>query len=218
MCSIRMELDRKRWANLWHRCGVPRGREGEFDELDRRYAEAHRRYHNAAHIAGCLHWFDKVSDEVDDPVALELAIWFHDAVHDPRASDNEERSADLAHTTIVRSVGNPDLAQRVALLIHTTKTHEPGDRADARWLLDIDLAILGQSEAIFAAYDAGIRAEYAWVDDAAFAAGRRAVLEGFLARSCIYRTAWFRTRFEARARVNLARAVTRLVKSGGPGP
>ena len=44
----------------------------------------------------------------------------------------------------------------------------------------------------------------------AFRAGRAKVLGGFLARPAIYRTPRFRGRFEARARVNLERAIAEL--------
>ena len=53
--------------------------------------------------------------------------------------------------------------------------------ADEALLVDIDLAILGAAEERFAQYEAQIRAEYAWVDDALFRSRRREVLTGFLA-------------------------------------
>ena len=38
---------------------------------------------------------DTLGAEAENP-ALQLAVWYHDAVYDSRASDNEERSAELA--------------------------------------------------------------------------------------------------------------------------
>ena len=57
---------------------------------------AHRAYHTLRHIEACLAWMRDAPLEDDDRIAAEFAIWFHDAVYDTRASDNEERSADLA--------------------------------------------------------------------------------------------------------------------------
>ena len=62
----------------------------------------------------------------------------------------------------------------------------------------------------FAAYDRQVRAEYAHVEDAAWRAGRRRVLQGFLDRDAIYGTQHFRAACEAAARSNLDEALARL--------
>jgi predicted metal-dependent HD superfamily phosphohydrolase len=178
--------------------------------MQQAYAGPQRHYHNARHILECLRLFDDVKKHAVDPIALELAIWFHDAVYEPRARDNEECSADLASDAILHAGGGEDLAARVQALVLTTKTHEPSTVIDAAWLLDIDLAILGERPELFDAYDAAIRAEYAWVDAGEFRARRADILDGFLARPQIYRTPHFRNRFETTARSNLQRAIARL--------
>ncbi len=63
-------------------------------ELRRRYAEPHRAYHDAAHVG--LLWLRHLlhgGDPADRDLAL--AILFHDVVYDPKAKDNEARSAEL---------------------------------------------------------------------------------------------------------------------------
>jgi predicted metal-dependent HD superfamily phosphohydrolase len=139
-----------------------------------------------------------------DVDAVRLAAWFHDAVYDPARADNEERSARLAE----RMLADTDLAaatvREVARLVRLTETHDPApeDRG-GEVLCDADLAVLAGAPAVYAAYAAAVREEYAFVPDDAFARGRADVLRGLLARPAIFRTASARDRFEAPARHNI---------------
>jgi hypothetical protein len=69
-----------------------------------------------------------------------------------------------------------------------TEHKQPPDDADAKLLVDIDLAILGAPRQRFDQSDAQIRSEYGHLAEAEFRAGRRAVLSGFLARPRLYNT------------------------------
>src|SRR5262249_59053313 len=93
----------------------------------------------------------------------------------------------------------PAVVDEVARLVLLTKTHDcaEGDSA-GEVLLDADLAILGAEEAEYDRYARAIRAEYAWVSEGDYRAGRRRVLEGFLARPRLYRTPAFRRHREPR--------------------
>ena len=51
--------------------------------------------HTLQHISECLSHFEQVQDLLEDARAVELALWFHDAVYNPKASDNEACSATL---------------------------------------------------------------------------------------------------------------------------
>lgn len=190
----------------------PSARQDPFPDLVARYSEPHRHYHVASHIATCLALFDEVRSAVSDPVSLELALWFHDAIYQPRASDNEERSADLAVAALHACDAESARADRVKALILTTKRHEPTTTADAPWMLDIDLAVLGSSPEAFAAYDEGIRMEYSWMDPAEYRAKRADVLAAFLAKPRIYHTSTFHDRFEQTARRNLQRTRRELTR------
>ena len=77
-------------------------------------------------------------------------------------------------------------------------------------MIDIDLSILGAPAAVFDTFERQIRAEYAHVPDALYAAGRGQVLSRFLAREALYTTAWLRDQLEDPARENLSRTLNAL--------
>jgi len=177
--------------------------------LRRAYAEPQRHYHDQRHIADCLTEFEAARYLAKQPDAVELAIWFHDAVYDPQAADNEEQSAALA-TRCLETAGCRSLAGVVVELVMATKTHQVVAGTDAALLVDVDLSILGQDEARFAEYEAQIRAEYAWVTPEVFNVKRAEILQRFLARQRIYSTDHFFARYETRARHNLAASIRTL--------
>jgi predicted metal-dependent HD superfamily phosphohydrolase len=178
-----------------------------FRELANRYSEPQRHYHNASHIDECLAEFNTARTSGKNPVALEFAIWFHDAIYEPRRPDNEEQSAALA-VEFLRP--NAVLAECVYSLVLTTKTHVPQDRPDAALLIDLDLSILGKQTDRFAEYEARIRAEYSWVPLPLYSEKRAMILRDFLARPRIFNTDLFYDRYEAQARRNLAGSIALL--------
>ena len=199
-----------RWTRLWKLAAVPKAPPGWYDRLDTLYTEPHRHYHTWFHIAECLREFDAASNLAVRPVAVELAIWFHDAIYEPRAPDNEERSAELATKCMSETALAHDLANPVAQLILATKHHVPSPDPDAAFLLDVDLSILGQPENRFLEYEQQIREEYAWVTEPTFKSKRAEILERFLARERIYLKEWFFERYESSARANLQRSLHHL--------
>lgn len=200
----------QRWNALSASAGIQHHSEQMFRQIEHHYSEPHRRYHNALHVDECLREVDLVREQATNPVALELAIWFHDVVYDPRASDNEEQSARFA-TACLKEV-NCSLAQRVSHLILTTQAHRAGSIPDAPLLIDIDLSILGKPAERFAEFEAGIRNEYAWVPIDVYRQKRAEILDGFLQRERIYFTQSFQNRYENGARQNLSKRIAELMR------
>lgn len=179
------------------------------DRLLTAYAEPHRAYHNRTHLAEMLDRVDLLAGEANDPTAVRLAAWYHDAVYDGSA-DAEERSARLAEADL-RALGIPaDLVARVARLVRLTATHEvaEGDR-DGAVLADADLGVLAARPERYEEYAAGIRREYAAVDEATFAVTRAVVLERLIRRERLFRTAGAAL-WEEPARRNVAAEIARL--------
>jgi predicted metal-dependent HD superfamily phosphohydrolase len=198
------------WVELWGRLGAIGDPLPVYQSLTTRYSEAHRAYHNLDHIQKCLQEFEGVRSLAEDPDAVEMAVWFHDAVYDPKAKDNEELSAQLAAYLLEAAEMPEAFSQKVARLILATKHDAPPENKDAALLIDVDLTILGQLREIFAEYEAEIRQEYADVPKSEFAAGRSSMLMAILKRPSIYQTDFFRAKYEETARKNLQWAVVRL--------
>ncbi len=194
-----------RWRTLWP--GDAAQGDAIYRDLVARYGEPQRAYHTLAHVAVCLRWLDEVRPLLARPTEAEWALWFHDAVYDPRRADNEAQSAQLAAGALRAAGVDEDTVGRVADLIQLT-AHAMADLSDdAALVCDIDLAILGAEPAAFAAYDAAIRREYAWVPEDVFRRERARVLAGFVARRRIYHTPYFVDALEQRARANLEAAI-----------
>jgi predicted metal-dependent HD superfamily phosphohydrolase len=195
------------WRALWERIKAQGDAHPPYHDLAQRLAEPHRAYHTMRHILHCLDEMGRVRHLAAHPDAMAMALWYHDAIYDTHAADNEEQSAALAAQLLRDASVAETFVQKVVRLIMATKDHTAAEDQDTRLLVDIDLAILGQSAPIFDAYERHIRQEYAWVPHAAFLEGRTRILRAFLSRSTIYATDHFRLHYEAQARINIARSL-----------
>lgn len=179
------------------------------------YAEGHRAYHDRTHLREVLQHVDELERCAAELDLVRIAAWFHDAIYDPARGDNEERSAAWAERALpALGVADADVTE-VARLVRLTAAHDPADcDADGAVLCDADLAILAAPPQRYAAYLAGVRREYAAVSDRDFAAGRAAVLRTLLDRPALYTTRVARSRWEVRARHNVAAELARLQREG----
>lgn len=170
------------------------------------YSEPQRYYHTVQHIVECLALFHQIKHQLEDPIAVELAIWFHDAIYDPQATDNEEKSAKLMTQQCFQLFETAKI-HKVYDWIIATKKHLPATDQDLNYLLDIDLAILGSSKQRFAEYEQQIQQEYAWVEPALYKLKRAEVLKYFLEMKPLYQTEYFRNLLEDKAKLNLANSL-----------
>lgn len=177
-------------------------------ELLARWSEPHRRYHTPDHLRAVLAAVDDLAALADDPVAVRLAAWFHDAVYDGRPGWDEERSAQLAESRLPRCGVPAARVAEVARLVRLTATHRTAGDPNGAVLCDADLAVLGRPG--YAEYAARIREEYAHVPDDLFRQGRAAVLRRLLAVPELYRTPRARELWEGRARRNMSAELAEL--------
>lgn len=199
----------ERFAAAWGELGLT-PRAGLLAELEARYSERHRVYHDLRHLAECLAAFAPARALAERPAEVDLALFFHDAVYAKRKNDNEEKSGDLARAELLAAGAPPEVAGRVRELVLATRHDAVPEGTDAALLVDADLAILGASRERYDEYEAQIREEYSWVPGFMFRTRRAEILRDFLARERLYATDFFAERLEEPARENLRRALVRL--------
>ena len=198
----------------WHDCfaalRLAAPLEHEFTSLKARYSEPHRAYHTLQHLEECFRAFETVRNTAQSPGAVGIALFYHDAIYDTHARDNEEKSAELARQMLAGPGAEPALLQYLTDLILVTRHAAMPETLDQQLVVDIDLSILGAPKDRFDEYEQQIRQEYSWVDEAIFRSVRRGILQEFLARPAIYSTRDFRDRLERLARENLSRSIAAL--------
>lgn len=201
-----MQLLERSWQRSWqalHAVPAP----DLFEQLVASYREPQRRYHTLQHLGECLGRLEPVLGLAQHAGEVEVALWFHDAIYDPRAQDNEIQSARWARQALAAVQVSGEALSRVDALIMATRHQAPPQTPDEHLLVDVDLAILGSAPVRFAKYEAQIREEYGWIPDAQFRDRRVALLAEFLGRPAIYSTEHFHRQFEAQARQNLERSL-----------
>lgn len=182
------------------------------------YTEPHRAYHTVQHIVECLEHFEHIKPYLHDPDAVEVAIWFHDVIYDPKAFDNELKSAELMYSQCSTFLNESTRFKIYQWIIATQKHRAPSDLdsslgidqywlSDLHFVLDIDLSILGASKQRFNQYEKQIQCEYAWVDASIYRLKRAEVLHQFYQMQPIYQTAYFRSQKEQQAKLNIKNVI-----------
>ncbi len=210
-------MDAARFAALWERCRVHHGGvdpRALYTRLADLYGEAHRRYHTPSHIDHCLEQFDLARAQIPGADAVEMALWFHDAVYDPGADDNERRSAQLFRKW-AGDVIDPALADDVCRLILATEHRELPWSSDEKYVVDIDLSGLGLPWPLFFRESEAVRAEFVNLAEEVLMAAQGRFLRSLLERGSIYATQFFRERYESRARRNITRYLAAMDDAGG---
>jgi len=174
-----------------------------WQEIVQCYTAAGRYYHTLHHVGYMLGKACEHQDKLSDRDTLLFSVFYHDIVYDPQRQDNEERSAVMAQDRL-QQLGMPTgKIAKCREQIRATKSHQAGSESDTNYLLDFDLAVLGESPEVYQDYAQNIRREYALYPDAVYRQGRKSVLEHFLTRDRIFKTEEFRKQYEASARENL---------------
>lgn len=165
-----------------------------------------RFYHGPQHVRQCLIEFDRVADQLEVPLAVELAVWFHDFIYHSESGHDERESAEnfavLAETSLPR-----DLIDAVSVLIIATEHRNEisAGNSDIDYLLDIDLSSLGAEWDKFMRDGSDLRKEQAELSDQEYYRNKTNFFDRLQQQDNIFKTTFFQQRYEKQARSNLLR-------------
>lgn len=175
-----------------------------WNELELAYTEKGRYYHNLAHIENLYSELSEVHSLIQNWNAVLFMLFYHDAVYSATSRDNEEKSAELAADRMrLLNVPN-EIVQLAHAGILATKSHEVNADSDINLFTDADLSILGAEHESYMMYAQQVRKEYSIYPDLIYRPGRKKVLMHFIGMERIFKTDFFRGKYEEVARKNIA--------------
>lgn len=174
-----------------------------WEEIAEKYADRNRHHHNISHISYMIEQAMSYKSEIINFDAVLFAIFYHDIIYSNKRNDNEEKSANLA-VDRMRNIGVPsEMITKCRDLILATKEHKENGDNDTNYLLDFDLAVLGEEPKTYQEYVKNIRKEHSIYPDFLYKKGRRKVLNHFLSQDRIFKSSIFYNKYEKQARENL---------------
>lgn len=179
-------------------------------EIEESYSMPGRYYHNLSHLEHMIEKAFQHRDKIGDFDVLLFSIFYHDIAYDPKRNDNERKSAEIAKRRM-KEIGVPaERIEKCYRQILATRHHDLSSDNDTRFLLDIDLAILGEEPVKYEEYVQKVRREYAFYPKAVLNKGRMAILKNLLAKDRIFQTQPLYELYEKQARQNLMGELEKL--------
>lgn len=180
-----------------------------WNTINKKYSENHRAYHNLNHLEELFSYYDQYHNKLENPNTIAFSIFYHDVIYNIWKKDNEEKSGLFAIKELSQLFISSDILKTIKEQIIATKTHE-SKNIDTQFLIDFDLAVLGQSEEIYQKYTQSIRNEYKLVPEFMYKKGRVKVLQHFIDKPFIYKTSIFIDTYEKQAKKNLEKELNTL--------
>lgn len=204
----------QRFENLWQRAQAAKsGRfsnePNPFKDIAALLSEPHRFYHGWCHLLDCLAQLDPIREKLEHPDAVELSLWFHDSIYDPRRRDNEQQSASWFRDLATGKLPCPLVETISDYIVLTQHRSEPADR-DGAFVVDIDLSSLGADWHRFERDSMNLRKESTHLSNQDYNRGKRQFFEGLLQRPRIYFTRTFSDLYDSCARSNIKRYLNSL--------
>jgi predicted metal-dependent HD superfamily phosphohydrolase len=194
---LRYNLDQQLANNLWN-------------QVSKEYSRPSRYYHNLHHLEKMYAELLHVREFVDDWCVLVFSLVYHDIVYNPLKKNNEEKSAAFAYGQLTTLTVPEEKKQKCTQQILATKSHQYSSASDTNFFIDADLCILGADAESYSTYISQIRKEYHIYPDLIYKPGRKKVLLHFLWMDYIFKTGYFREKYEHQARQNLLKELETL--------
>lgn len=175
-----------------------------WEEIESGYAKPQRFYHNITHITALLNQLEIYRSEIEDPILVQYAIFYHDIVYVSGRKDNEVLSAQLSEKALIKLSKEDALIQKVKEFILATANHfsVKSSNKDLLFFLDFDLSILSADLPEYKTYSENIRKEFNLVPSTLFNMGRLQFLNSLLSQQHIFFTPAFR-KLESKAKANI---------------
>ncbi len=171
-----------------------------FDEITKSYSN-NRFYHNLDHIENLLESLSDFNLSAEDKTKLELAIWFHDIIYDPKETDNEFKAAlEFEKFGLLLGMKNSLITEISELIIITKHTDKPNTHLE-KIMCDVDLKGLGTFEYLINATN--VRKEFLYLSDEEWIDGRFEFLISMLNKKSIFHTSEYKELYEHKANINL---------------
>lgn len=178
--------------------------------IEKQYTAKGRHYHNLRHLEHLLAQMESCKALVADWDCILFALFYHDIIYKATAKDNEEKSADAAVLDLKAIAFPADRIEKCRAIILATKSHAVSPDNDTNLFTDADLSILGSDWETYSTYFKNVRKEYSVYPDFMYNPGRKKVLMHFLDMECIFKTDFFRDKFEVGARENITKEMEML--------
>lgn len=179
-----------------------------WQEIENEYSSQHRFYHNLEHLKHMYLELKQIKSKIQDWDTIIFSMFYHDIVYDPKSIYNEEDSAGIAADRL-KQISFPD--NKIDIItsnICATKNHVNQADSDLKYFLDADLAILGADEKSYIKYSKSIKKEYSNISKLTFKVKRGEILHKMLKQDSIYKTGFFKSKYETKARQNIFKEIT----------
>lgn len=179
-------------------------------EIEKAYTYKERHYHTLAHLENMLKELIEVQSQIKDWRTVLFSLYYHDIVYNALKNTNEEQSAELARKRM-QAISVPEQSiENCYEQILATQKHLLSEYTDTNYFIDADLSVLGKDWSVYEQFTQRVRKEYSIYPDFVYKPGRKKVLQHFLNMEKIFKTDYFFTRYESKARQNLLQELKSL--------
>ena len=179
-------------------------------KIEKKHSEKGRFYHNLDHLENMFLELEAVKDQILNYTAITFSVFYHDIIYDATSRANEEKSAEFAVSRLEELNTDQAIIKEVFEQILATKTHQISNHHDTNYLLDADLSVLGKDPETYRDYTKKIRKEYSFYPDLLYKPGRKKVLQHFLELESIFKTDYFKSKYEKQAKENIQSELNNL--------